>query len=57
MRTNKEAKLLAYLWNTQGVYPGDVYNRPLLEREFIYQATLIKIKEEQKAMRKNSSAK
>lgn len=49
--------LLAYIWNTLGKWPGDVYNRPPLEREFIYQATLLKIKEENKAARKNKASK
>lgn len=42
---------MAYIWNTQGVLPGDIYNLPPLEKEFIYQATGLKIKEEQKAAR------
>jgi hypothetical protein len=29
--------------------PGQIYNLPYSEKEFVYQATLLKIKEEQRA--------
>jgi hypothetical protein len=44
--------LLAYIWNTTGRLPSEIFNLPPLEKEFVYQATLLKIKEERKPTKK-----
>ena len=41
--------MLAYIWNTQGKLPSEIYNLPDSEKEFVYQATMLKIREEQRA--------
>jgi len=46
---------LAYIWNEKGRLPGEIYNLPPLEKEFVYQATLMQIKaieKERKKMKK-----
>lgn len=44
--------MLAYIWNTQGKLPGEIYNLPESEKEFVYQATMLKIREEQRAAKR-----